>query len=657
MSPSRTLALNANSVHVPKGCVVHVHSTSVPQTASNLPTIAVTSPTTTGTSLGTLVPPNTPARKPLSQPRPPPEHVRLAKDGSKAPSSLSGGSVSSVSGANLSPSEVSSRTSSSSDSSRSRGSDRRTHIPEGGAPGHRVPKQPRVVVVQNQTARATTTSSPIQTPQRYVPPKHVHFSPSLGNTASTSTIPNPPGQSSRRAVPLRSPSFPMPPTPPLRSSKNLPVVSPPMRGGVLGSPTSTSTSTSTSSCTSCMSSCTSSCTSCCTSATSSTSPSHIGLQLSGMMSQNISTTTLVESSPVMVRKVSKERISTTFTVSPNPVPTPLPAQQQAPLHAPRYHPISSTQSSATRVCMPVPITMPVPEPSGPPVSVPPAPSSRRLVTTAVPAPIPTFTMVQTVPQVIPGKTPAPSTTRPVSRVPTPVTNREGTDVRRPSTESDRTVVAQTQEEKRKYDAPNALPDLPASRKKGESYWEARGQHLYEDTAERPRLDMTVGDGMNPLKEEYLNEPATVPWLKVVNLIIPDRISGAWTIKVTSAKPGHIVSIGDVLSALSKNLHIPVYDHEPQWLSLSGKQQTAIARTLHKNRALAGAQVGGNLRRLDFLEGRNVFVGLSRDYGKCGLPMWRKFVPGLKPFGEEMWNFWVVELEELGPSPPRYLGDR
>lgn len=171
------------------------------------------------------------------------------------------------------------------------------------------------------------------------------------------------------------------------------------------------------------------------------------------------------------------------------------------------------------------------------------------------------------------------------------------------------------------------------------------------------VDMTVGDGMNPLKEEYLNEPATVPWLKVVNLIIPDRVSGAWTIKVTSAKPGHIVSIGDVLSALSKNLHIPVYDHEPQWLSLSGKQQTAIARTLHKNRALAGVQVGGNLRRLDFLEGRNVFVGLSRDYGKCGLPMWRKFVPGLKPFGEEMWNFWVVELEELGPSPPRYLGDR
>ncbi|KAG8900923.1 hypothetical protein FRC00_010125 [Tulasnella sp. 408] len=333
--------------------------------------------------------------------------------------------------------------------------------------------------------------------------------------------------------------------------------------------------------------------------------------------------------------------------------------------------------------------MPVPEPVGPPISVPPPPppSLRRVAPPAVPIPALRPSVIETAPLVITGRSVAPSLARPVSRVPTQITHRERTVVRRPSTDSERTAVAHTQQTQRKQDAPNALPDLPAPRKKGESYWVARGQHLYEDVSTQPKLkdtfpcgallfsdscpriqwnilfppstavDMTVGDGMSTLKEKYLDSPATTPPLKVLNLIIPDRISGAWTIKVTNAERGHVVKIGDVLSALSTNLHTPVYDHEPQWLCLSEKQQTEIAKTLHKNRSLAGTQVGANLRRLDFLEGRNVFVGLSRDYAKCGLPMWKKFVPGLKPFGEEMWNFWVVELEEVGPSPRRYLGDR
>ncbi|KIO20477.1 hypothetical protein M407DRAFT_29884 [Tulasnella calospora MUT 4182] len=495
------------------------------------------------------------------------------------------------------------------------------------------------------------------------------------STTSGSSTQQPTHPSSRRAAQLRSPSFPMPATPLVSSSARSPShsqASPRVRGGieVVGGVPVVPTSPSTS-------------------ATPSSSPSHIGLQLSGVLTQNISTTTLVEASPLLTRRVSRERISTcaTFAVSPRPVPIPLPAHLPIPMRVPLGNPTSPAQSGSACVSMPVPITMPIPEPVRPPISVLPAPSLRRIAMPAVSTPAPRPNVVGTTPSIAAGRSIAPSTAPPLSRVPTQVTHRERTLVHRPSTDSERTAVAHTQQTQRNQDPSNALPDLPAPRKKGESYWAARGQHLYEDLTSQPKLketfpcgalvfsdscprirwnilfppstavDMTVGDGMSPLKEKYLDSPATVPSLKVINLVIPDRISGAWTIKVTNAERGHIVKIGDVLSALSANLHTPVYDHEPQWLSLNEKQQTEIAKTLHKNRALAGTQVGANLRRLDFLEGRNVFVGLSRDYAKCGLPMWKKFVPGLKPFGEEMWNFWVVELEEVGPSPPRYFGDR
>ncbi|KAG9004281.1 hypothetical protein FRB90_011008, partial [Tulasnella sp. 427] len=195
--------------------------------------------------------------------------------------------------------------------------------------------------------------------------------------------------------------------------------------------------------------------------------------------------------------------------------------------------------------MPVPITMPVPEPAAPEVSIPPPPTIPRVYPPPIiPNPNPLFITIQTVTPTIPQSTIIPSSARPqgpdLVRRPT----QEKTIVRRPSTESDRTVVSHAESKKDERDFPNALPDLPAPRRKGESYWEARGQHLYEDLSTRPKLKETfpsealrfsesrpgitwnvllppstavavsVADGICPMEEADLSSPATTPPLKV-----------------------------------------------------------------------------------------------------------------------------------------------
>ncbi|KAG8896099.1 hypothetical protein FRC01_012008, partial [Tulasnella sp. 417] len=481
MSSDLSLSLRANSLHVPNVCV-HVHSPEAPQTVRN-PTITVTSPTSDSKSSKPTTRSSNTARS--SQGRYGPNHdqrTRGLMNSIRSPPSS--GYASSGSGSQSSQSapssSSSSSTSSSSTSSRSRTPsrpERRRNERALGQPG----PEPAAFVVANQTIKVSLSSNPIQMPLPHVAPKRVHFTPSAKGTASTSapsttsesSAEQPIRPPSRRVAQLRSPKFPIPATPPVASSARPPIyaqVSPYANGGieVIGGVPVPPAST-------------------CTSATPSTSPSHIGLQLGGLLTENFSTSTLVEASPLLARRVSKERISTTLPASPRLGTIPLPAQLPTTIRIPFGSPLPPPPSGSTPVSMPVPITMPVPEPVGPPISVPPAPGIQGVAAPSAPIPALRLNVIEAVPLVIGGKSFAPSIAPPLSRVPTPVsTHRERTLARHPSTDSERTAVTHTKQPQSKQDASKALPDLPAARKKGESYWVARGQHLYEDLSPQPK---------------------------------------------------------------------------------------------------------------------------------------------------------------------------
>lgn len=105
-------------------------------------------------------------------------------------------------------------------------------------------------------------------------------------------------------------------------------------------------------------------------------------------------------------------------------------------------------------------------------------------------------------------------------------------------------------------------------------------------------------------ELFEDIPATQPSVSHLSLIFPDPHNGPWSVLVENDDG---ISCRDIFEKIQESLLLPVYIHEPQWMSLSKSARKTIQESYHKNRTIAGSHLPAGLRRLDFL-GADIFFG-------------------------------------------------
>lgn len=102
---------------------------------------------------------------------------------------------------------------------------------------------------------------------------------------------------------------------------------------------------------------------------------------------------------------------------------------------------------------------------------------------------------------------------------------------------------------------------------------------------------------------YANVLATLPVLKVMNIIIPNAVGQAKTIHVQNDQG---VTVRDVLHAIEGFLWTRIRPNDPEWMSLSFSARRRVQRALKRNWGS-----GGYIRRLEFLGEATTFVGLTK----------------------------------------------
>lgn len=121
----------------------------------------------------------------------------------------------------------------------------------------------------------------------------------------------------------------------------------------------------------------------------------------------------------------------------------------------------------------------------------------------------------------------------------------------------------------------------------------------------------------PLSSLALSQPATQPPLASMT-IFPSNLPWPITIPASSPKPGAFVSVSDVVTAIYRTLRLNVTKLEFDSLPSADARHRVNAMYEHRCRRAGerGKQAyeeerQKGLKRIDFLMGRNTFLGLSR----------------------------------------------
>lgn len=114
----------------------------------------------------------------------------------------------------------------------------------------------------------------------------------------------------------------------------------------------------------------------------------------------------------------------------------------------------------------------------------------------------------------------------------------------------------------------------------------------------------------------LHQPASFPSLQSVSIICPQFLP--WSISIAPSESSNHITITDVLIAIYRTLRLAV--HPLEYASLSESEQTTVAIAYEKRCRLASVALGDphdsteakkGVKRVDFLGGRNRFMGLVR----------------------------------------------
>ncbi|KAG2008849.1 hypothetical protein CC2G_014235 [Coprinopsis cinerea AmutBmut pab1-1] len=111
----------------------------------------------------------------------------------------------------------------------------------------------------------------------------------------------------------------------------------------------------------------------------------------------------------------------------------------------------------------------------------------------------------------------------------------------------------------------------------------------------------------------LKEPATNPPLQYLTIICPEYLKWEIVVKASSPYPGSCVTVEDCLNAIYHDLRLPVNHLEYELLG-PGKARVDAAYFARLNRIPdpqhREMEAAKGVKRIDFLMGRNRFMGLS-----------------------------------------------
>ncbi|TFK70733.1 hypothetical protein BDN72DRAFT_856702 [Pluteus cervinus] len=114
-----------------------------------------------------------------------------------------------------------------------------------------------------------------------------------------------------------------------------------------------------------------------------------------------------------------------------------------------------------------------------------------------------------------------------------------------------------------------------------------------------------------------DEPATTPPVPYMKLVSP-YLGSKWAIRI-QASPGRFVTVNDVLYAIYKDVNLAIAKADIDVLSLRDQEKVVKAYGKRcnsiKDPKAASRERASGVRRVDFLNGRTSFVGLSpSEYG-------------------------------------------
>ncbi|KAF5339105.1 hypothetical protein D9611_011139 [Ephemerocybe angulata] len=119
-----------------------------------------------------------------------------------------------------------------------------------------------------------------------------------------------------------------------------------------------------------------------------------------------------------------------------------------------------------------------------------------------------------------------------------------------------------------------------------------------------------------LSPAVLAEPATSPALSSLTVKMPTSLPSAWDLQVAPRANGSFVTLGDVLEQLYAQLRVNINQRDFDHLRSSAERKEATAayeRRYRRYRAQDAytREKKGGMKRVDFLRGKTVFLGLGR----------------------------------------------
>ncbi|KAJ2915764.1 hypothetical protein MD484_g4643, partial [Candolleomyces efflorescens] len=183
-----------------------------------------------------------------------------------------------------------------------------------------------------------------------------------------------------------------------------------------------------------------------------------------------------------------------------------------------------------------------------------------------------------------------------------------------------------------FDAGNQYPRSPYPHNQFELFLdvEPKDMHIHSFLAFSPYQELaTAYDLSQPItviKQQHppqtLMEAATQPPLQYLTLVCPEHLPWDIPVKASSVYPGSYVTVDDVLTAIYTHLRLTVNPMEYDRLDPQSKHlvdQAYFARVARADPALREVEAKKVVKRVDFLKGVNLFMGLSGTLG--GSDVW------------------------------------
>ncbi|KAJ2922953.1 hypothetical protein H1R20_g14145, partial [Candolleomyces eurysporus] len=145
---------------------------------------------------------------------------------------------------------------------------------------------------------------------------------------------------------------------------------------------------------------------------------------------------------------------------------------------------------------------------------------------------------------------------------------------------------------------------------------------YQELQTAYDLSRSIQDVKQQHPAQTLMEAATQPPLQYFTIVCPEHLLWDIQVKASNPYPGSYVTVDDVLTAIYTHLRLPVNPLEYQRLDPQAKQavdQAYFARVGRADPALREQEAKKGVKRVDFLQGLNMFMGLSGTHG--GSDVW------------------------------------